>query len=161
MKSFKKTIAIFIALVAFWITSFGVSVKAEEQNSVVSEAVVFVPEGTITEDSDGLQNYSRSISGPVWHTESFTVTNKGRKVTAVWKLKANATIRKVNAVYNTGILGQTTSAGSYSPNSGGVTISQTWTYKKGGTFRINGVAQIYTSKGNASCFSPVRVVSFK
>jgi len=40
-----------------------------------------------------------------------------------------------------------------------VTISQTWTYKKGGTYRMNGVAQIYTSKGNASCFSPVRVVS--
>ncbi|EAC5443455.1 hypothetical protein B4Y14_15995, partial [Listeria monocytogenes] len=78
---------------------------------------------------------------------------------AVWKLKTNAIINRVNAVYNIGILGQTTSPGSYSPKSGGVTISQTWTYKKGGTYRINGVAQIYTSKGNASCFSPVRVVS--
>ncbi|MEB6088227.1 hypothetical protein MXF21_19125 [Enterococcus casseliflavus] len=74
-------------------------------------------------------------------------------------MKTNAIINRVNAVYNIGILGQTTSPGSYSPKSGGVTISQTWTYKKGGTYRINGVAQIYTSKGNASCFSPVRVVS--
>jgi len=135
-------------LVGLTLTAFIV-----ESNSAIFES------DSIINNNDIFQTQAQAKAGPVWSTTSFTVTKSGRKVTAVWKLKTNAIINRVNAVYNIGILGQTTSPGSYSPKSGGVTISQTWTYKKGGTYRINGVAQIYTSKGNASCFSPVRVVS--
>lgn len=160
MKKFVRTIFVGLMLAAFMVISFGVKVQADEQDVVESETTIFEPDGVISND-DISKTEAYAKAGPVWYTESFTVTQNGRSVKAVWKLKTNAIIRRVNSVYNTGIMGQTTSPGSFSPNSGGVTISQSWKYKKGGTFLINGVAQIYTSKGNASCFSPVRVVSIK
>ncbi len=156
MKKFIRTVFVGLAITAFMVIAFGVNVQAEEQVIIESDSAIFESDSIIN-NNDIFQTQAKA--GPVWSTTSFTVTKSGKKVTAVWKLKTNAIINRVNAVYNIGILGQTTSPGSYSPKSGGVTISQTWTYKKGGTYRINGVAQIYTSKGNASCFSPVRVVS--
>ena len=156
MKKFIRTVCVGVAITAFIVIAFGVNVQAEEQLIIESDSAIFESDSIIN-NNDIFQTQAKA--GPVWSTTSFTVTKSGKKVTAVWKLKTNAIINRVNAVYNIGILGQTTSPGSYSPKSGGVTISQTWTYKKGGTYRINGVAQIYTSKGNASCFSPVRVVS--
>ena len=158
MKKIIRAVLVGLTLTAFMVIAFGVNVQAEEQVIVESDSAIFESDSIIN-NNDIFQTQAQAKAGPVWSTTSFTVTKSGRKVTAVWKLKTNAIINRVNAVYNIGILGQTTSPGSYSPKSGGVTISQTWTYKKGGTYRINGVAQIYTSKGNASCFSPVRVVS--
>ena len=144
MKKIIRAVLVGLTLTAFMVIAFGVNVQAEEQVIVESNSAIFESDSIIN-NNDIFQTQAQAKAGPVWSTTSFTVTKSGRKVTAVWKLKTNAIINRVNAVYNIGILGQTTSPGSYSPKSGGVTISQTWTYKKGGTYRINGVAQIYTS----------------
>lgn len=156
MKRKSNRIILGLFLTTIFFLFFGVKVNAENEfDSTNSDNVVFSPENSEYTDTTP---QSRAAS-PVWRTDSFTVTKNGRSVTATWKIKTNATIYRVNAVYNTGVLGQTTSPGTFYPNSGGVSISQTWRYNKAGTYRINGVAQIYTSKGNANCFSPVRVVS--
>lgn len=138
MKKIIRAVLVGLTLTAFMVIAFGVNVQAEEQVIVESNSAIFESDSIIN-NNDIFQTQAQAKAGPVWSTTSFTVTKSGRKVTAVWKLKTNAIINRVNAVYNIGILGQTTSPGSYSPKSGGVTISQTWTYKKGGTYRINGL----------------------
>lgn len=118
----------------------------------------FITNGVNLDDADFFRAPSNSLTrSPVWQTYSFSVTKSGRKATGSWTIKTNATIFSADAYFNTGA-GSTT-PGSYSPNSGGISLSQTWTYKNAGRYTVTGIAQLITSKGSASCMSPPRVVN--
>lgn len=92
---------------------------------------------------------------PVWSTSAYKVDKSGRKATLTWGIKTNAIIYEVNVRVSTGA-GHLT--GSYKPNSGGIVLSQTWTYKNAGTYSVSASAQMGTSKGYAAPISPVRVL---
>lgn len=135
-----------------------------EENHIDVQEMLFLPLYTeslfpsqLALDSSNSNINSKAIVGPVWVTKSFNVTKNGRTVTAEWTISTDTIIREVNASFNTGA-GWTDTTSFKGPNAGGVTLTQTWTYSKDGTYTVGGVAQILTDKGYASCFSPPRVV---
>ncbi|MBT2292835.1 hypothetical protein J7E73_27640 [Paenibacillus albidus] len=101
-----------------------------------------------------------SVVGPVWVTTQWDVIKTGTTVDATWRIATDTIIRSVSASFNTG--GKWTPEQSFKgPNTGGVTLSQTWTYYTPGTYKVGAVAQIMTDVGPASCFvGPTVVVIF-
>ncbi|MEC0167350.1 hypothetical protein P4I20_30050 [Paenibacillus graminis] len=102
----------------------------------------------------------QSIIGPVWVTTQWEVVKTGSTVSVTWRIATDTIIRKVAASFDTG--GIWTPEQSFSgPNTGGVTLTDTWTYYTPGTYRVGGVAQLTTDLGFASCFTqPKTVVIF-
>ncbi|MCM3132529.1 hypothetical protein M3629_07010 [Paenibacillus polysaccharolyticus] len=175
-KVFFKSLVVFIVLLFTVTTSSGVSFA--NQVTVVPQNSNELSETTITGLTDVQEMFALpfhtesftpaqlenadavtplKIVGPVWVNKSFTVTKSEKSVTAVWTISTDSIIRSVNASFSTGV-GWTETASFSGPNSGGVTLSQTWTYSKAGTYSIGGVAQIHTDAGPASCFVGPRTV---
>lgn len=118
-----------------------------------------LPRVSVDPNSKTSEVTPQSVLGPIWVNADWQVTkhDDGVTVTAVWTIKTDSIIRSVNASFNTG--GSWTTPESFTgPNTGGVTLSKTWTYSKPGTYSVGGVAQILTDAGPASCFVGPRVV---
>ncbi|MCC3261597.1 MULTISPECIES: hypothetical protein [Paenibacillus] len=128
------------------------------ENSIQAQPLSVEPSSSqLAPDSSNSNESIQSIIAPVWVTKSFNVTKNGRTVTVEWGIATDSIIREVNASFKTGA-GWTEATSFKGPNTGGVTLSQTWEYSQPGTYTVGGVAQLYTDKGPASCFSPPRVV---